>query len=111
MDLQLDTRHAGAATVVAVRGEVDHFSAPQLRAELDSAVDAGAGTVVVDLSDTDFLDSSGLGALMALNKRLASGAGSLVVVCPQPHLRKLFAISHLDEVLAVRDSLNAALAG
>src|SRR5690242_11676465 len=101
MDLQLDTRRVANATIVAVSGEIDHYSSPQLRAELDAALAAGARTVIVDLSGTDFLDSSGLGALMAVDKGQANTDSSVVVVCPQPHLRKLFAISHLDEVLTV----------
>lgn len=110
MDLQLDTRRSGDVTVVSAAGEIDHYSAPQLRHELQAALENGARKVVVDLSATEFLDSSGLGALMAVSKQQDGSDGSLVVACPRAHLRKLFAISHLDEVLVVRDSLDEALA-
>ena len=111
MDLQLDTRRSGDATIVSATGEIDHFSAPQLRSELQAALQAGARRVVVDLTPTEFLDSSGLGALMAVSKQQEGTDSSIVIACPQPHLRKLFAISRLDEVLVVRDSLDEALAG
>ena len=111
MDLQLATRNErDGATVVSIRGDVDNDTAPQLRDALSAAFGNGATRVVVDLSETDFLDSSGLGALVGVSKQNAD-RGPLVVVCPKPHLRKLFEISRLDEVLPVHDNLAAALTG
>ena len=110
MDLQLSTQdERDGAVVVSVRGDIDNDTAPQLRDALSAAFGNGASCVVVDLSETDFLDSSGLGALVGASKQNAD-RGPLLVVCPKPHLRKLFAISRLDEVLPVHDSLPDALA-
>jgi anti-sigma B factor antagonist len=109
MDLQLATRiERDGAAVVSVRGEVDNDTAPQLRDALSAAFGGGASRVVVDLTETDFLDSSGLGALVGVSKQNAD-RGPLVLVCPKPNLRKLFEISRLDEVLPVHDTLAAAL--
>jgi anti-sigma B factor antagonist len=109
MDLQLATRiERDRAAVVSVRGEVDNDTAPQLRDALSAAFGSGASRVVVDLTETDFLDSSGLGALVGVSKQNAD-RGPLVLVCPKPNLRKLFEISRLDEVLPVHDTLAAAL--
>ena len=109
MDLQLTTRREGAdSAVVAVSGDIDNDTAPQLREALVNAFSGGAKRVVVDLSTTDFLDSSGLGALVGVSKEYARD-GELVLVCPRPQLRKLFHISRLDEVLAVHDDLGTAL--
>lgn len=110
MDLELATRSEGNAVVVSVRGEVDNDTAPQLRDALSGAFGERVPRVVVDLSETDFLDSSGLGALVGASKEHADG-GVLVLVCPKPNLRKLFEISRLDEVLPVYPDLPAALAG
>jgi anti-sigma B factor antagonist len=110
MDLQLATRHEGTdAVVVSVRGDVDNDTAPQLREALSAARGDGARRVVVDLSETDFLDSSGLGALVGASKEHAE-SGPLVLVCPKDNLRKLFEISRLDEVLPIYPSLPLALA-
>jgi anti-sigma B factor antagonist len=109
MELQVSARREGAdATVVAVRGDIDNDSAPALREALVAAFAAGAKRVVVDLTTTDFLDSSGLGALVGVSKEYARD-GELVLVCPRPQLRKLFKISRLDEVLAVHPDLESAL--
>ena len=109
MDLHLVTRPAGDCVVVAVTGDVDNFTAPQLRAELEAAFDGDARGVVVDLSGTEFMDSSGLGALVGVSKQHAESGRRLALVCPRPHLRKLFRISRLDEVLPVFDTLDEAL--
>ncbi|WP_375475784.1 STAS domain-containing protein [uncultured Jatrophihabitans sp.] len=104
MALRLERRTAEAAVVVGVAGEVDNFTAPQLRAALLEARDSGAPRLIVDLTETDFLDSSALGTLVGVAKHLTGGT-RLVLVCPRPHLRKVLRISRLDEVIDVYDSL------
>lgn len=109
MDLELATRHErSSAVVVSVRGEVDNDTAPQLRQALSTAFSDGVRQLVVDLSETDFLDSSGLGALVGASKEHAA-RGPVVLVCPRANLRKLFEISRLDEVLAIYADLPTAL--
>jgi anti-sigma B factor antagonist len=109
MDLRLVTRVLGPVTVVGVGGEIDNYTAPQLRAALDAAVDGGAQRLIVDLTDTDFLDSSGLGVLVGVSKAGPHSPASLAVACPKEHLRRLFEISRLDEVIRIYSSLDAAV--
>jgi len=109
MELQLATRREGDAAVVSVGGDVDNDTAPQLRQAITSAFNDGARRVVIDLTATDFLDSSGLGALVGASKE-HSGQGELVLVCPRPQLRKLFEISRLNEVFQIYDEVGSALA-
>ncbi len=108
MDLQLATRREGDAAVVSVGGEVDNDTAPQMRQAIATAFTDGASRVVVDLTATDFLDSSGLGALVGASKE-HSAQGALVLVCPRPQLRKLFEISRLNEVFEIYDDVVSAL--
>lgn len=108
VELELATRQeADGVMVVCVGGEIDHDTAPQLDRAARAALGDGTRRLVVDLTTTEFMDSSGLGTLVGLSKSVDPGA--LVVVCPQPSLRKLFAISRLDEVLAVYPDLGSAL--
>ena len=109
MELQVRARRERAdVIVVAVSGDIDNDTAPSLRRALVEAFSEGAKRVVVDLTTTDFLDSSGLGTLVGVSKEY-SRDGELVLVCPRPQLRKLFKISRLDEVLAVHPDLESAL--
>lgn len=105
MSIRLAKRTAGSATVVSVSGEVDVHTCSELQAYLIDLVDAGAGHVVADLSEVTFLDSSGLGALVGVNKRLAQSQGRLAVVCADPQVLRVFSLTRLDEVLTIQPTV------
>ena len=63
--------------VLAVRGEIDLFTAPELKQVLAEAIEAGRTRIIVDLTETTFLDSTALGVLIGAVKRLRSRHGSL----------------------------------
>lgn len=104
-----DERH-----VVAVRGEIDLFTAPDLKTTLLGAIDAGRSRIVVDLSETTFLDSTALGVLIGAVKRLRARDGALTIVNVDPNIAKTFEITGLDQIFvinATRDEAIAALDG
>ena len=110
MHLRLVTSEVGTATVVGVAGEIDNYTAPQLRDALAEALDRGATQLVVDLSETAFLDSSALGVLVGVSKHRSADGHTIAIACPNQQLRRLFEISRLDEVIRVCDSVDAAVA-
>ena len=97
--------------VVAVEGEVDLATAPRLREALAAVVAEGHLRVVVDLSATEFLDSTGLGALVTGLKRVRARGGDMKVVCTSPRVCKVFEITSIDKVVPVCASLDEACAG
>jgi anti-sigma B factor antagonist len=71
MEFSARTEEAGDATyVIAVVGEADLYSAPELKHALDGAIDAGGRDIVVDLTKTTFIDSTALSVLVEATKRL-----------------------------------------
>jgi anti-sigma B factor antagonist len=96
--------------VIDVRGEVDVHSAPQLRDRVISSIDSGSGSLIVDLSHLGFIDSTGLGALVAARNHATDNAATLLLVCSSERLLKLFRITGLHEVFAIYPSLSTALA-
>jgi anti-sigma B factor antagonist len=110
VDLTLTTREAGDRTVIAVGGEVDVYTAPQLRDTITELVGAGAYRLVVDLSRVEFLDSTGLGVLVGGLKKVKAHDGSLDLVCTSERLLKIFTITGLAKVFTIHDSTDAALA-
>jgi len=99
--------------VIAVRGEIDLFTAPELKQKLGEAIEAGRRQIVVDLTDTTFLDSTALGVLIGAVKRLRSDHGRLVLVNVDANIAKTFEITGLDQIFTIlptRDEAIAALA-
>jgi anti-sigma B factor antagonist len=96
--------------VLAVHGDVDLHFAPQLRDTLDGVIDHGPARVLVDLSDTAFIDSMALGVLLAGTKRMRADGNRLELVVPNPDLRRIFEITMLDRVLLIHPSLEPAIA-
>lgn len=95
--------------VLAVHGDADLHSAPELRERIGRAIDRGANTVVVDLSATTLIDSTSLGVLLGGSKRLR-GYGQLRLVVPRAEVRRVFEITMLDHVLPLHDTREEALA-
>jgi len=96
--------------VVAVRGEIDLFTAPELKQKLTDAIEGGKSRIVVDLTDTSFLDSTALGVLIGAVKRLRSRDGALVIVNVDQNIAKTFEITGLDQIFTIRASRDEALA-
>lgn len=96
--------------VVSPAGELDAYTAPDVRAALVDVVEGGAEVVVCDLSAVTFLDSSGLGTLIGALKRLRERGGELLVVQPVPSARRIFALTSLDRVLPLFETREEALA-
>ncbi len=110
MDLSLSTSTVGERAVLAVAGEVDVYSAPELRDRLTDLVDSGAHRVVVDLSGVTFLDSTGIGILVAGLNHVVDVGGELSLACDQDRILKLFRITGLDGVFTIFPNVDSAVA-
>ena len=98
-------RHRGWA-VVDITGDLDMASAPALRTLVLQLLSTGARCIAVDLTCTDFVDSTGLGMLVAALKRVRTHDGELVVVCPDPRLRRIFELTELVSVFGLRSTVD-----
>jgi anti-sigma B factor antagonist len=97
-------------TILAVKGEVDVYTAPRLREKLVDLVSQGHRHIVVDLDGVDFLDSTGLGVLVGGLKRLRSNSGDMSLVCTQARILKVFEITGLTTVFSISKSVDEATA-
>jgi anti-sigma B factor antagonist len=102
-----DRRVRDGVHVVAVKGEIDLFTAPEFKQRMGKPIEDGVERLVVDLSGTTFIDSSSLGVLIGAHRRLKQGNGSLVVVCDNEAIVKTFKITGLDGVFTLVPSLDA----
>ncbi|HYI75686.1 MAG TPA: STAS domain-containing protein [Gaiellaceae bacterium] len=105
-----EERLSPTAIVLMLHGEADLHAAPQLRDRLRTAMDGGATGLVVDLTETSFVDSTSLGVLLGALKRQREEGGELRIVVSRPEIRRIFEITLLDQVFPLHETRADALA-
>jgi anti-sigma B factor antagonist len=102
MNFDIQTQQVGNdAYVIALAGEVDLYTAPEFKQQLLDVIAQGGKEVVVDFTDTTFIDSTTLGVLVGGVKRLRSNDGQLSLVCSDRNITKIFEITGLDRVFTI----------
>ena len=109
MNFDIKTERAGDAHVIALSGEVDLYTAPEFKQQLLEVIGQGATHVVVDFSDTTFIDSTTLGVLVGGVKRLRPNGGQLSLVCSDRNITKIFEITGLNKVFPIHQTRAEAL--
>src|SRR5438270_11981605 len=110
MNFDIKTDELGdGAYVISLAGEVDLYTAPEFKQQLLDVISQGARNVVVDFSDTTFIDSTTLGVLVGGVKRLRTNDGQLSLVCSDRNITKIFEITGLDRVFTIHPTPNEAL--
>ena len=107
-DPVLEVETNGSACVVKLAGEIDLYNAPQVRTALAQACADSPERVVVDLSEVEFIDSTGLGVLIEARRQLRNNKAFLLAA-PGLETRRALEISGLDRHFNVHDSLPEAL--
>jgi anti-sigma B factor antagonist len=110
VELNVITRREGLRTVVAVAGEIDVYTAPSLREQLEELDAEGSSDIVVDMTGVEFLDSTGLGVLVGGLKRARLRGGTLRLVSDQEKILKILRITGLIRVFPMHTTLDDALA-
>lgn len=96
-ELSFATDQQDGRTVLTVVGEIDMQTAPALRAQVDD-LDVAHGTLVLDLVGVDFLDSSGLGALLGIKKQQDRAGGQLLLAQVSDAVLRIIQITKMDRV-------------
>lgn len=107
IEFAVHTRDDGIG-VVTPAGRLNMVSARRLKEILSELVTAGTTRIVVDLGETTFLDSSGLGALIGGLKSARQAGGDLRIARVSPAVMTVFELTNLDRVLRARDSVDSA---
>ena len=101
---------SGDSYVISLAGEVDLYTAPEFKQQLLDVISQGGKNVVVDFTNTTFIDSTTLGVLVGGVKRLRSNDGQLSLVCSDRNITKIFEITGLDRVFTIHSSRDEAVA-
>jgi len=100
---------SGDTYVISLAGEVDLYTAPEFKQQLLEVIGQGGTEVVVDFSDTTFIDSTTLGVLVGGVKRLRTSDGRLSLVCNDRSITKIFEITGLDKVFTIYPTRDEAI--
>ena len=107
---ELEIRLVGGVVLACVRGEVDLSNAPSVRERLLGAVPNTAAALVLDLSGTDYLDSSGVGLIFELAERLGGRGQKLELVVPDDSaIKRVLVLTEVEQVAPISVSVDAAL--
>jgi anti-sigma B factor antagonist len=105
MNFDIKTEQLGDESyVIALAGEVDLYTAPEFKQQLLDVIAKGGRNVVVDFSETTFIDSTTLGVLVGGVKRLRQNGGQLALVPTDRNITKIFEITGLDRVFAIHNT-------
>jgi anti-sigma B factor antagonist len=110
--MNFDTEIVDSSTaVIRPHGRLTMVSTASLRSLVTETVESGRNHIVVDLSSTDFIDSSGLGALVAGLKTARQAGGDLRIAKPSEQVRTVLQLTNLDRVLRPAASIQGAFGG
>jgi anti-sigma B factor antagonist len=110
--MDLETRELGPGTaLLTLSGRLNMVAAPRLKAAIDEAVEGGSHRLVVDLGRVAFMDSSGLGALIAGLKKTRQASGDLRITGVNDQVATVLSLTNLDRVLRAHPSVEAATDG
>ncbi len=104
-------RNAAGVTIVTVNGQLIVANRQELKTLVYDAVDRGDRRFLLDLTPTAYIDSSGLGALVSINKKVRESGGTLRLAGLNDDLASLFELTKLDTLFSISGTAAEALAG
>lgn len=93
--------------VLSPSGILDSTQATTISTQVDEALDSGAKTLLVDLKDTTFIDSSGLGTLVSAFKKMRAKGCEMIICSINPQVKMLFELTSMDQVFEIFESREA----
>jgi anti-anti-sigma factor len=101
MDIQVESRDD--RRIVHIKGKITFEYCPALQSRLDAVLNEKVREIAIDFKDVPFIDSSGIGEVLRLFKRMREAGGEVVLLNPNRKLRDLFAMYRFDQFMKIRE--------
>ena len=101
MDIKKQWNESNNIWNITLKGEIDIYNVPEFKEILLSIPDEKEGNINIDCTDLTYIDSTGLGVLISMFKRVKEYQGSIKVTNLKPHIAKIFTITGLDKTFSV----------
>ena len=100
-ELQIDVRCENGVATIVLRGELDAYSAPRLRQILDPQINAAEPAVLIDMAALEYIDSAGLGVLVAALKQITDRDGRFGMISPSPLVARVLQVTGLFKIFSI----------
>jgi anti-sigma B factor antagonist len=107
--LHTSIKEISGVSIIELSGEIDLSTSPTFKDKVYETIESGKRDVVIDLDGLEFMDSTGLGVLVAALKKTRMHGGSIRLVCSKRNIIKVFTITGLDKVFPIYDNLQRCL--
>ena len=91
----------GDVVIFRIKGDIDAYSSPSLKDKIVKEIDNGVKRVILNLTNVDYIDSAGLGVLVALLKRIKKEQGVLRIAGLKPNIMKIFQLTRLNQIFDI----------
>lgn len=105
MALEISTTETDGSHLILARGEIDLYASPELRQAILKAVSQARDTLGIDLSQVEYMDSSGVATLVEGLKSANQKQVTFALVAPSHAVMKVLSLSRLDAVFTIKESL------
>ncbi len=98
--MKCEIEQIGGSLVVKLGGEIDQHCAEEIRGDIDRELDIKkSSSLIIDLGDVEFMDSSGLGLIMGRYKKMAGRGGTIMLARPKPNVDRLLEMSGIKKLI------------
>ncbi|HEY4553578.1 MAG TPA: anti-sigma factor antagonist [Bacillaceae bacterium] len=109
MNITIDIAENELETRVKLSGEIDAYTAPNVRESLTQPAEKPGATIIVDMSEVTYMDSTGLGVFVGLFKQLRANEGNLMLVGLTERMKRLFDITGLADVMDINTEVEGGV--
>lgn len=109
MNIAIDMRENDQEVLVKLSGEIDAYTAPQVREALMPSAENTGMKMIVELNDVTYMDSTGLGVFVGLFKVLKANEGHLILTGMSDRLKRLFDITGLADVMEINTEVEGGV--
>lgn len=106
MSLEIESKIQDSIIEVKPIGEVDIYTSPELKNQIFSLIEERNTSIIIDGESLEYIDSTGLGVLMSIYKKMQENSLNLEIINLKPNIYKLFDITGLNKVFNIREWWN-----
>ncbi len=111
MDIILDTERRENAVIVNLQGEIDLYNARNFKDKINEEMDdvAEGTNLLLNMLEVKYIDSTGLGILIGIKRRIAERGGDVVLIINSERILKMFSITGLSNIFRIRETVDSAI--